>query len=86
MLIASYFSYIASRSFSLAKMSFILALAAAVFSTAITAASLADVCTTSYVQSILPTDLYAGTVALTVDPSSATANTVYNSTTTGSVM
>lgn len=64
----------------------ILALAAA-FGTVISAASLADVCTTTHLQSVLPTtNLYAGAVALTIDPSSATANAVYNLSSTGSVM
>lgn len=47
-------------------------------------ASLASVCTTSYLQSVLPTeDLYAGAIALTIDPSSVTANPVYNLSSSG---
>lgn len=42
------------------------------------AASLADVCTTSYVAAHLPASGYYGDYALTVDSSSVTANPVYN--------
>lgn len=59
----------------------------ATFGIVVSAASLADVCTTTYLQSVLPTsDLYAGAVALTIDPSSVTANAVYNSSSSGEVM
>jgi tannase len=48
------------------------------------AATLADVCTTSYVQASLPADgFYNG---ITIDASSVTASPVYNSSISGSVM
>jgi tannase len=46
------------------------------------AASLASVCTTSYVTSSLPTDLFG----MTIDSSSVTAAAVYNASASGSVM
>jgi tannase len=46
------------------------------------AATLASVCTTSYVTSALPTDLFG----MTIDTSSVTAAAVYNASSTGSVM
>lgn len=57
--------------------SFRAALLAAVASTA-RAASLADVCTTTYVAAHLPASGYYDDYALTVDASSVTANPVYN--------
>lgn len=47
-------------------------------STTVHAASLADVCTTTYVADHLPVSGYYGDYALTVDEGSVTANPVYN--------
>jgi tannase len=60
--------------------------AATAFCGFVGAASLADVCTTSYVQSTLPSgDIYASSVILSIDSSSVTANPVYNASSTGAV-
>jgi tannase len=47
----------------------------------VNAASFSDICRASYVQAALPAD--GTTAGITLDPTSATANTVYNASVSG---